>query len=132
MHGGKATNAKSDSPTMAALLRGGMLPQASVSPTEMCATRARLRRRTPLMRTGAELFAHVHNTHRQYNLPETGKKMAYKANRAGGAERCEDVAVHKTVEVDLALSTSDEQRLNDLELLILTTAKHHNAHTLSL
>jgi hypothetical protein len=46
------------------------------------------------------------------------------------AERCEDVAVPKTIEVDVALITYDDQRLNDLELFILTTAKHHDAQTL--
>ena len=31
----------------------------------------------------AELLAHIQNTNRQYNLPEIGKKLAYKANRDG-------------------------------------------------
>ena len=38
--GGKATNDQIDSHKMAALLRGGMLPQAYVSPAERRATRA--------------------------------------------------------------------------------------------
>jgi hypothetical protein len=41
LHGGKATNDTSDAHKLAALLRGGMLPQASVSPAPMRATRAR-------------------------------------------------------------------------------------------
>src|SRR4029434_8460416 len=81
IHGGKAKNDKSDSPKIAALLRGGMLPQASVSPAAMRATRDLLRRRTHLMRKRAELLAHVHNTKSPYTLPEIGKKIAYKANR---------------------------------------------------
>jgi hypothetical protein len=132
MHGGKATNAKSDSPTMAALLRGGMRPQASVSPAALRATRVLLRRRTHLMRKRADLFAHGPNTHRQDHLPEIGKQMACKAPRAGVAERCEDGAVHQTLEVDLARSPSDAQRLNALALFLLTTAQHHDAQTLSL
>jgi transposase len=40
IHGGKAKNDKIDSQKIAALLRGGMLPQASVYPAEMRATRA--------------------------------------------------------------------------------------------
>jgi len=103
IHGGKAKNEKMDSQTIAALLRGGMLPHAYVSPAEMRATRDWLRRRTPLMRTRAELLAHVQNTTSQYTLPEIGKNIAYTANRAGVAERFEDPAVHKTIEVDLAL-----------------------------
>ena len=39
MHGGKAKNDTIDSHKIAVLLRGGMLPQASVSPAEMRATR---------------------------------------------------------------------------------------------
>src|SRR5215475_7862971 len=50
IHGGKATNDTIDSPKIAGLLRGGMLPQASVSPAQMRATRDLLRRRTHLMR----------------------------------------------------------------------------------
>lgn len=84
------------------------------------------------MRTRADLLAHVHNTNSQDNLPEIGKKIAYKANRAGVAERFDDAAVQKTIEVDLALITYDDALLKDLELYILTTAKQHDAHTLYL
>ena len=38
IHGGKATHDTIDSQEIAALLRGGMLPQAYVSPAEMRAT----------------------------------------------------------------------------------------------
>jgi transposase len=105
IHGGKAKNDKIDSQKIAALLRGGMLPQAYVYPARMRATRDLLRRRTHLMRKRAELLAHVQHTNRQYNLPEIGKKIAYQANREGVAERFDDAAVQKTIEVDLALIT---------------------------
>jgi transposase len=130
--GGKAKHDTSDSPKIAVLLRGGMLPHAYVYPAPMRATRDLLRRRTPLMRKRAELLAHVQNTNRQSNLPEIGKKLAYKANRAGVAERFAELAVHKTIEVDLALITYDDELLQDLELAILKTAKQHDAHTLYL
>ena len=132
IHGGKAKNDQIDAQKIAALLRGGMLPQASVYPAEMRATRDLLRRRTHLMRKRAELLAHVQNTNSQYNLPEIGKKIADKANRQGVAERFDDAAVQKTIAVDLALITYDDALLKDLELSILTTATHHDAHTLSL
>ena len=105
IHGGKATNDKIDSQKMAPLLRGGMLPHAYGYPAEMRATRDRLRRRTHLMRKRAELLAHVQKTTSQYNLPEIGKHMAYKANRAGVAERFDEGAGHKTIAVALALLT---------------------------
>jgi len=39
IHGGKAKNDQIDAHKMAVLLRGGLLPQASVSPAPMRATR---------------------------------------------------------------------------------------------
>jgi transposase len=132
IHGGKAKNDKIDSHKIAALLRGGMLPQAYVYPAEMRATRDLLRRRTHLMRKRSELLAHVQNTNSQYNLPEIGKKIAYKANRDGVAERFADPAVQKTIEVDLALITYYDQLLGDLELSIIKAAKHQDANTLYL
>jgi transposase len=132
IHGGKAKNDKIDSQKIAALLRGGMLPKAYVYPAQMRATRDLLRRRTHLMRKRSELLSHVQNTNSQYNLPEIGKKIAYKANREGVAERFSDPAVQKTIGVDLALITHYDELLKDLELYILKTAKHHDANTLYL
>src|SRR5919206_3362081 len=114
IHGGKAKNDKIDSQKIAVLLRGGMLPQASVYPATMRATRDLLRRRMHLMRKRAELLAHIQNTNSQYNLPEIGKKIAYKANRAGVAERFADPAVQQSIAVDLALMSHYDQMLNDL------------------
>ena len=55
IHGGKAKNDKIDAHKIAVLLRGGMLPPASVYPAEMRATRDLLRRRCPLVRKRAAL-----------------------------------------------------------------------------
>jgi len=132
IHGGKAKNEKIDAQKIAILLRGGMLPQAYVYPADMRATRDLLRRRIHLMRQRAELLAHIQNTNSQYNLPEIGKKSAYKANRAGVAERFPEPAVQKSVEVDLALIDHYDQLLRSVELSILHTAKQHNANTLYL
>src|SRR5437016_4647190 len=132
IHGGKAKNDKIDAHKIAVLLRGGMLPQAYVYPAEMRATRDLLRRRMHLMRKRAELLTHVQQTNCQYNLPEIGKKIAYKANRTGVAERFPDPAVQKSIEVDLALIDYYDQLLQDLELAIVTTAKQHDANTLYL
>src|SRR5437899_7644611 len=132
IHGGKAKNDKIDAHKIAVLLRGGMLPMAYVYPPEMRATRDLLRRRMYLMRKRAELLAHIQNTNSQYNLPEIGKKIAYKANRDGVAERFPEPAVQKSIEVDLALIGHYDQLLRDVELSILKTAKQHNAQTLYL
>ena len=62
LHGGKAKNDTIAAQKIAGLLRGGMLPQASVYPAERRATRDLLRRRMPLTRKRAELLAHVQKT----------------------------------------------------------------------
>ena len=69
------------------------------------------------MRKRAALLAHVHNTTSPYTLPEIGKKIAYKAKRDGVADRFAAPAVHKSIAVDLALITSDDQLLGDGESL---------------
>jgi hypothetical protein len=129
IHGGKATHDTLDSPNIAARLRGGMLPQASVSPAAMRATRDRLRRRLPLARQRAARLAHVHKTHRQYPLPAIGQKRADQANRDGVAARVADPAVHKRSAVDLARSGDDDERLREVALTRLNTATHPDANT---
>jgi transposase len=128
IHGGKAKNDKIDAHKIALLLRGGMMPQAYVYPAEMRATRDLLRRRMHLMHKRAELLSHIQNTNHQYNLPEMGKKIAYKANREGVAERFVDTAVQKSIEVDLALIDHYDKLLSDIELYIVNTAKQHDVN----
>ncbi|MDC4228293.1 MAG: IS110 family transposase (plasmid) [Candidatus Manganitrophus sp.] len=129
IHGGKAKNDKIDSNKIALLLRGGMIPQAYVYPARMRATRDLLRRRMHLMRKRAELLAHIQNTNSQYNLPEIGVKIAYKANRVGIAERFPQPAVARSISVDIALIDHYDQLLGDLELYIVRTAKEHDSNT---
>src|SRR5438093_3000509 len=127
IHGGKAKNDKIDAHKIAVLLRGGMLPQAYVYPAEMRATRDLLRRRCHLVRKRAELLAHIHNTNSQYNRPEIGKKLAYKANREGVEEHFPDPSVRKTIEVDVSLIDHYDKLLGEVELYIIRTAKGHDA-----
>jgi hypothetical protein len=108
LHGGTATNDRIDARNIAVLLRGGMLPQASVSPAAMRAPRAVLRRRFPLTRTRAELLPPLQQTNRQDNLPAMGQKSADKANRAGVAARLPAPAVHQSVAGALALLAFDD------------------------
>ncbi len=129
IHGGKAKNDQIDAHKIAVLLRGGMLPQAYVYPAEMRATRDWLRRRIHLMRQRAELLAHIQHTNSQYNLPEIHKKLAYKAHRAGVAERFPEPAVQQSIAVDLALINTYDRLLTGLELDLVQTAKAHDAQT---
>ena len=69
------------------------------------------------------------NTNSQYNLPEIGKKLAYKANRDGVAERFPESAVQKSIDLDLTLIDAYDRLLTDLELDLVRTAKEHDAQT---
>lgn len=129
IHGGKAQNDKIAAHKIAVLLRGGMLPQAYVYPREMRATRDLLRRRTHLARKRGELLAHVQHTNSPYNLPALGKKIAYPANRDGGAERFTDPAGQKSIAVALARIGGYDEWLRDLELALVRAAKHQDATT---
>jgi len=127
IHGGKAKNDKIDAHKIAVLLRGGMIPQAYVYPSQMRSTRDLLRRRMHLTRKRAELLAHIQNTNYQYNLPEFEKRIARKANRAGVAEHFPDESVKKSIELDLKLLDYYDQLLPRLEHEISLIAKTHNA-----
>src|SRR5437763_12177831 len=132
IHGGKAKNDKIDSQKIAALLRGGMMPQAYVYPAEMRSTRDLLRRRMHLMRQRAGLLTHIQLTNQQYNLPDIGKKIAYRSNRDGVAERFGDPSVQLNVTFDLTRIDFYDELLNEIELAILRHAKQHDANTLHL
>jgi transposase len=116
IHGGKAKNDKIDAHKIAVLLRGGMIPMAYVYPPAMRATRDVLRRRGHLMRKRAELLAHIQDTNSQYNLPEIGKKLTYRANREGVAEHFPDPGGRKTIELDVALIAHYDKLLGEVEL----------------
>src|SRR5256712_12708766 len=126
IHGGKAKNDKIDAHKIAVLLRGGMIPMAYVYPAAMRATRDLLRRRTHLVRKRGELLAHIQNTNSQYNLPAFEKKIAYKGNREGLAERFVDPSVRLSVATDLTLIGHYDQLVSELELHILRHAKSHD------
>ena len=123
IHGGKAKNDKIDSHKIAALLPGGLLPQAYVYPAGMRSTRDLLRRRLHLVRKRGQLLAHIQNTRAQYNLPAFERRLAYPANRAGVREHFPDPSVRKSIEVDLALLDQYDTLINDLELTIVREAK---------
>ena len=123
IHGGKTKNDKIDSEKIARLLRGGMLPVAYAYPKEMRATRDLLRRRMMLMHTRSEALAHVTNTTSQYNLPPSPKKLSYKANRVGVAEKFTDESVQRMVASDLALINHLDEQMQSLELYLMQHAK---------
>jgi transposase len=130
--GGKVKNDRVDSRKLAAMLRGGMFPLAYTYPQHMRATRDLLRRRNYFMRHRAELLGHIQNTNTQYNLTPMLKKVAYKANRPGVAEKFSIPCVRKSIEADLDLADYYDGMLNDLELYIVRNAKIHDAQAFHL
>ena len=72
-------------------------------------------------------MSHILNTNHQYNLPPIGKKIAYKSNRDGVAERFADPGVREIVRLDLELIGEYDRLLTDLELQIVKRAKQHDA-----
>jgi len=132
IHGGKAKNDKIDAYKIATLLRGGMLPQAYVYPSEMRSTRDLLRRRMHLMRKRAELLAHIQNTNSQYNLDPFGKKIAYKKNRTHIVEMFPDPSIQQSMQMDISLIDHYDQLLNQTELFIVRDAKQQDANAIHL
>jgi hypothetical protein len=132
IHGGTATHATLDSQQMAVVRRGGMLPQAYVSPAHRRAPRALLRRRMDRTRKRAERLAHLQHTNRPDTLPELGTKRADHATRAGVAERCPAPAVQQRMAVDLARLGSDAPRRNALAWHMVQAAKPPDAKPLDL
>lgn len=129
IHGGKAKNDKIDSYKIAHLLRGGIFPTAYVYPREMRSTRDLLRRRLHLMRKRSELLRHIHNTNTQYNLPEIGKNLRYKGNRALVENRFEDASVQKSMDLNINLINFYDHELSSVESYLLKNVKVHDYHS---
>jgi transposase len=132
IHGGKAKNDRIDSHKIAALLRGGLIPQAYVYPRRMRATRDLLRRRNHLMHKRAELYAPIQNTASQYNLSDPLGRIAKPQNRRGLIARFDHRCVQKNMAVDLALVDFYDPLLAELERSIEKTAHSHDPVSLAL
>ena len=126
IHGAKAKNDKIDSSKTAALLKGGLLPQAYVYPPKMRATRDLLRRRLHFVRHRGQLLTHIQNTHHPYNRIAPGRSIAYRSNRGGVAEGFEDPSTTKSLEADVALIDHYDDVIRGLELSVLQRARNHD------
>src|SRR5262249_49333498 len=125
IHGGQAKAGKMDALKIAALLRGGLLPQAYVSPRGMRATRAPLRRRTSLVRKRAEALVPLQNPNGPYHLPPLTQKLSYAESRAAldFPARFTGPSAQKDGERDPALRDTDGEPLRAVELYLTRTAK---------
>jgi transposase len=127
IHGGKAKNDRIDAHKIAALLRGGMIPQAYVYPPEMRATRDLLRRRNHLTHKRSELIAHIQNTVSQYNLPPLEHRLDKRCDRVGLLAHFPDPQVRNSIALDLAMIEQYDALLPKLERHIRACAKQHDA-----
>ncbi len=129
---GKTKNDKIDSMKIASLLRGGMIPMAYVYPARMRATRDLLRRRQYLVKKKSDFLSHIQNTNYQYNLPPIGKKITYKINRDDLAEHFTIPLVNINIQTDLAVITTLEKQIRNLDSIILKGARFHDPVAFSL
>jgi hypothetical protein len=84
IHSGKARIDRIDAHKIAALLRGGILPQAYVYPKGMRETSDLLRRRTFFDCRRAEALVHLSNTNSQYNQPPVVAPLRAGSGTEGG------------------------------------------------
>jgi transposase len=134
IHGGKSKTDRIDSEKIAAMLRGGMFPEAYVYPKKMRATRDLLRRREYFVRHQSELYAHIENTNSQYNYDsslETGK-MRSATYRATLPERFRDPLAQKNIQADIFLANAFHSLILDIEQEIQRQAKSHDPFSLTI
>ena len=67
----------------------------------------------------------MHTTNTQYNLPEIGKQVAYKAKRDGVEEHSPDPRVRKTLAVEVSRIDPYDQVLGEVALSLTRSAKAH-------
>jgi len=132
IHGGKTKNDKIDSYKIAHLMRGGNFPLAYTYPKAMRATRDLLRRRTRLVRHGADLKAHVANTTSQYNLPPNRVNLKNVSAREQLQHTFDDTVVQRNIDLDLVVLECYHRELSKIEWFIEQQAKQHQPAYLSL
>lgn len=128
IHGGKVKSDKIDSEKLARLLRGGNFAVSYAYPKHWRATRDLLRRRGHFVRRRGETLAHIQIVNHQQNLPAFPKKLQYKSNRAGIADRFSDPAVAFSIETDAAMLDAYDVQIRNLERFLEQSAKVHDAN----
>ncbi|WP_064669120.1 IS110 family transposase, partial [Vibrio nigripulchritudo] len=127
IHGGKTKDDRIDSYKIASLLRGVNFPLTYVYPKAMRATRDLLRRRTKIMRHGADLKAHVSNTFSQYNQQSPNVQLRYPCAREKVRNQFNEPAVNRNIDMDLNVIAFYTKDLASVEHFIEKTARQHNA-----
>lgn len=94
---------------------GGNFSLAYVYPREMRSTRDWLRRRTNLVRHGANLKAHVANTTSQYNLPPNKVNLKNVSAREQLRHSFPDEGVQHMINLDMAVLECYHRELSQTE-----------------
>lgn len=128
IHGGKVKSDKIDSEKLARLLRGGNFAVSYAYPKDWRATRDLLRRRSHFVRRRGETLAHIQIVNHQQNLPAFPKKLQYKSNRQGIADRFSDPAVAFSIQTDVAMLNAYDVQIRALERFLEQSAKVHDAN----
>ncbi len=126
IHGGKAKNDRIDSYKIAKLIRGGNFPVAYVYPKAMRATRDLLRRRTKIVRHGADLKAHIVNTTSQYDLPVYKPNLKDKEACLNFKSTFSDISAQRNIDLDMVILECYREQLAKVEWFIEQQARHHN------
>jgi transposase len=131
IHGGKSKNDRIDAAKIAGLLRGGMFPMAYVYPRAKRATRDLMRRRCFFVNQRSQLIAHIVNTNSQYNHPALTARLSYAGNRSEDfADRFTDPATQVSIRADLKLIDNYDAQIDEIERVVLKTAKIDDPATL--
>ncbi len=132
--GGKTKNDKIDSQKIAALLKGGLIPQAYVYPQKTRAIRDLFRRRIYLVRRRSDLLSHIQNTNTQYNFDtiKKGINSLTIASKTELLERFDDPAVKMNMEVDIAVVDALTEQIRKIESRVLKAANHSDPLAFSL
>ncbi len=133
IHGAKAKNDRIDSEKIAALLRGGVLPEAYVYPARMRATRDLMRRRTFMVCERAALQGHVKLVSMQYNMPAIREDLRLSSHHEEVLERfsfSQDAKASVAADMDLMLEYN--RIIKRLEKKILQSAREHCAENLEI
>ncbi len=132
--GGKTKNDKIDSQKIAALLKGGLIPQAYVYPQKTRAIRDLFRRRIYLVRRRSDLLSHIQNTNTQYNFDtiKKGINSLTIASKAELLERFDDPAVRMNMEVDIAVVDALTEQIRKIEYRVLKAVNHSDPLAFSL
>ncbi len=91
----------------------------------MRATRDLLRRRTHLVRHGADLKAHVSNTTSQYNLPPNKVNLKNVCAREQLKTAFPDHVVQRNIDLDMAVLDCYAKELSKIECFLEKQAKQH-------